>query len=286
MNLDYVYQVDHFVLPGETISADCQQINCGGKGLNQSVALARAGAITYHAGCMGQGGEMLRQMLSDCGVHTEYLKKVDAIQGNAMIQVDREGQNCIILFGGSNQCITREQIAHTLCDFGEGDFLVLQNEINELPEIVEQAYARGMQIVLNPSPYDHRLTQVDFTKLSWLLINEVEAEQISGSSDPQKVWEILHDRYPKLSVVITLGKEGSVCYCGEQVIKKASKKVAVVDTTAAGDTFTGFFLAGMLENLSLEECMERATIASSICVTRPGAGPSIPTKEEVLSFSQ
>lgn len=281
MNLDYVYQVDHFVMPGETISATDQQVVCGGKGLNQSVALSRAGAETYHAGCMGMGGEMLKQMLSEAGVHTEYIREVEQLQGNAMIQVDASGQNCILLFGGSNQCVTRQQIRETLDAFEPGDYLVLQNEINEIPYIVDEAYEREMKIVLNPSPYDSRLEEVDFSKLSWLLVNEVEAEQISGSNDPGKAWEILHQRYPELSVVITLGKEGSICYTKEKRYEQPALEVKAVDTTAAGDTFTGFFLASLMEGKEIGECMRLASIAASISVTRKGAAPSIPNKKEV-----
>lgn len=282
MNLDYVYHVEHFVLPGETMSATGQQINCGGKGLNQSIALSKAGAKVYHAGCVGQGGEMLVDVLRDFNVDTEYIKRVHSIQGNAMIQVDQSGQNCIILFGGSNQCITKEQIKETMSAFDKGDYLVLQNEVNELPEIVNQAYEKGMNIVLNPSPYDSKLEQVDFSKLTWLILNEVEAGQISGSSNPETVWEILHRQYPKLSVVLTLGAKGSICYSGDTVIRQKAIEATAVDTTAAGDTFTGFFLAGLMEKLSLEECMEQASVAAAISVTRPGAANSIPTKDEVF----
>lgn len=281
MNLDYVYAVDHFVMPGETLSADQQKVVCGGKGLNQSVALARAGAEIYHAGCVGQGGEMLLALLRESGVNTDYVRTVDEIQGNAMIQVNKEGQNCILLFGGSNQCITKEQIRETLAGFSEGDYLVLQNEVNDVAEMVEQAYQKGMKVVLNPSPYNDKLSGVDYSKITWLLVNEIEAMQISGSSDPENAWEILHQKYPELSVVLTLGKDGSICYSKDQVIRQEAMKVEAVDTTAAGDTFTGYFLASVMEGRELAACMERATIASGISVTREGAAPSIPSSDEV-----
>lgn len=281
MNLDYVYAVDHFVMPGETLSADQQKVVCGGKGLNQSVALARAGAEIYHAGCVGQGGEMLLALLRESGVNTDYVRTVDEIQGNAMIQVNKEGQNCILLFGGSNQCIMKEQIRETLAGFSEGDYLVLQNEVNDVAEMVEQAYQKGMKVVLNPSPYNDKLSGVDYSKITWLLVNEIEAMQISGSSDPENAWEILHQKYPELSVVLTLGKDGSICYSKDQVIRQEAMKVEAVDTTAAGDTFTGYFLASVMEERELAACMERATIASGISVTREGAAPSIPSSDEV-----
>lgn len=284
LNLDYVYRVDHFAAPGETLSAAGQSTNCGGKGLNQSVALARAGARVYHAGCIGRGGEPLRDLLQRCGVDTGCLREVDEIQGNAVIQVVPSGENCILLFGGSNQCIEARQIRETLAGFGRGDYLVLQNEINGLPEIVDPAYERGMKIVLNPSPWNEKLRDVDFHKLSWLLVNEVEAKQISGSGEPERVWENLHGRYPQLSLVLTLGSRGSVCYTGGQCVRQKAFPVKAVDTTAAGDTFTGFFVAGLVKGLPPGGCMELAAKAAAVSVTRPGAAASIPTREEVEAF--
>lgn len=281
LNLDYVYRVAHFVQPGETLSAVSQTVNPGGKGLNQSIALAKAGAAVYHAGCLGIGGEGLKMLLRDCGVNTDFLYSMDVLQGNAVIQVDQSGQNCILLFGGSNQCVTEEQIEATLEQFGAGDWLLLQNEINKLPLIVDCAYERGMKIVLNPSPYNEKLRAVDFSKLAWLLVNEVEAEQISGSRDPEEVWHILHEKYPKLNVLVTLGSEGSMAFTETESERQTAMKVRAVDTTAAGDTFTGYFLAGLTEGQSLSDCMLRATVASAIAVTRAGAAPSIPTRAEV-----
>ena len=285
LNLDYVYTVDHFVRPGETISSTSRTIKHGGKGLNQSVALARAGADVAHAGCIGEGGESLKKMLEKEGVDVSALIRTEEMQGHTVIQVNPDGENCIILYGGSNQCITAEQIGRTLEEYSAGDWLVLQNEINLLPEIVEAAFRRGMRIVLNPSPYNEKLEKVDFHKLSWLLVNEIEAEQITGSGDPDKAWQILHERYPGLSVLITLGKRGSVAYAmtknGTEKVSQEAMKVKAVDTTAAGDTFTGYFVAGLMKEEPLKACMEEATKASAISVTRPGAADSIPTRGEM-----
>lgn len=207
LNLDYVYQVGHFVQPGETLSAVSQTVNPGGKGLNQSIALAKAGAEVCHAGCIGTDGENLRELLKENGVNTEYLREVPALQGNAVIQVNPEGQNCILLFGGSNQCITEEQIGQTIKNFAPGDWLVLQNEINNLPRIVDAGHDQGMKIVLNPSPFNEKLSEVNFGKLTWLLVNEIEAEQLSGSREPEKAWLLLHEKYPSLSLLVTLGRK-------------------------------------------------------------------------------
>ncbi len=285
LNLDYVYQVDHFVRPGETLSSTSRAVKHGGKGLNQSIALARAGANVSHAGCIGEGGEPLKVALERDGVDTSHLLRVEEMQGHTFIQVNREGENCILLYGGSNQCVSEAQIAETFADCSAGDWLVLQNEINNLPAIVDAAFARGMVIALNPSPYDARLDAVDFGKLSWLLVNEVEAGQISGSDDPEAAWAWLHARYPRLSVLITLGSAGSMAYRVEggavETARQEAFRVKAVDTTAAGDTFTGYFIAGLMAGMPLRECMRRASRASSISVTRPGAADSIPYLKEV-----
>lgn len=281
LNLDYVYQVEHFVQPGETLSAVSQTVNPGGKGLNQSIALAKAGADVYHAGCLGLGGERLGELLQQSGVDTRFLQFCDSIQGNAVILVDRRGQNCILLFGGSNQCVTEEQIDKTLTSFDADNWLILQNEINNLPLIVEKAHSRGMRIVLNPSPYNEKLSTVDFGKLEWLLVNEVELEQLSGSKLPEEAWQKIHAKYPRLKLLVTLGGDGSIAFTEAGTFRQAAFKAQAVDTTAAGDTFTGFFIAGLMEGRDIQESMRRASMASSISVTRAGAAPSIPTVKEV-----
>ncbi len=285
LNLDYVYQVDHFVGPGETLSSTSRAIKLGGKGLNQSVALARAGAKVSHAGCIGSEGTTLKALLDREGVDTSNLLTVDAPQGHTVIQVTPEGENCILLYGGSNQCVTDAQIERTFSDCAAGDWLVLQNEINRLPAIVEAAHEKGMVIALNPSPFDHRLDAVDFGKLSWLLVNEVEARQITGSDDPENAWRWLHQRYPSLNVLVTLGSEGSAAWrvSGGQTenARQAAFKVKAVDTTAAGDTFTGYFITGLMAGRPLSDCLRLAAKAAAISVTRPGAADSIPRLEEV-----
>lgn len=286
LNLDYVYGVDHFVRPGETLSALSRAVKHGGKGLNQSVALARAGASVSHAGCLGAGGGSLRDMLAENGVDVSGLAEVDEMQGHTVIQVNRDGENCILLYGGSNQCVAEEQVEDTLAGFGPGDWIVLQNEINNLPLIVDSAHRRGLCIALNPSPCDARLTDVDFGKLDWLLVNEVEAEQLAGSGDPDAAWAALHARHPRLSVLITLGSAGSVAHRvtgrGVETARQEAFRVRAVDTTAAGDTYTGYFISGLMQGMPLSECMRRAARAAAISVTRPGAADSIPRLEEVL----
>ena len=288
LNLDYVYRVDHFVQPGETLAALSQTVKAGGKGLNQSIALARAGVRVIHAGCVGASGDLLRNMLEENGVDVSYLLSVGEMQGHTVIQVNQEGENCILLYGGSNRCIPDEYVRQVISQFETGDWFILQNEINQLPLMIQTASERGMHIVLNPSPYDRSLDHADFSRLDWLLVNEIEAEQISGEKEPEKVWQILHARYPELSVLITLGSRGSVAYrvrnhTVETAVAEAVR-VEAVDPTAAGDTYTGYFIAGLIEGEPLAECMSRASRAAAIAVTRPGAAESIPWRKELESF--
>ena len=285
LNVDYVYSVDYFVRAGETLKVNGREVVPGGKGLNQSVALARAGADVSHAGCIGAEGEFLRGLLNENGVDTALLRTIDGMQGHTIIQVDSKGENCILLYGGTNRRIGEAQIGETLSHFGAGDWLVLQNEINLLPQIVDAAFARGMRIVLNPSPYEEGLKAVDFGKLSWLLVNEVEACQCSGSDQPERAWDVLHGQYPNLSVLITLGSAGSIAHRvtpeGIDTLRQPAFRTEAVDTTAAGDTFTGYFIGGLAEGRPLAECMRRASMASAISVTRLGAAVSIPKRAEV-----
>jgi ribokinase len=285
LNLDYVYNVEHFVQPGETFSALSRAVKAGGKGLNQSVALARAGLLPSHAGCLGTGGSLLKSLLEENGVDTEYLLPVHEAQGHTVIQVSPDGENCILLYGGSNQCIPEEHIRRVISCFSQGDWLILQNEISHLPLIVQLAAARGMHIVLNPSPYNAALNQVDFSALDWLLVNEIEAEQITGDKDPERIWNKLHGQYGRLSLLITLGKQGSIAFQvdGSTVQTHREKAVSVqaVDTTAAGDTYTGYFIAGLVEGMPLHMCMNLASRAAAVSVTRPGAAESIPWRKEL-----
>ena len=186
LNIDYVYTVDHIVRGGETISSEKTETFPGGKGLNQSIALARAGVPVYHAGAVGEDGEMLLELCRANGVDTRFIRRTEGRNGHTVIQVDRNGQNCILLFGGSNQKQTKEHIDEVLSHFEAGDMLVLQNEVNHLDYLIDRAWERGMVIVLNPSPFDDKLKACDMTKVAYFLVNEVEAEQMTGESDPAK----------------------------------------------------------------------------------------------------
>ena len=282
MNVDYVYQVDHMVMPGETQSSSGMDIFLGGKGFNQSVALAKAGVPVYHAGLIGDDGLEFLKAAEDYGMHTDFIKKIDGKSGHTIIQVDKNGQNCILLYGGSNRAITKEFVDSVLDHFEAGDILLLQNEISELDYIIDKAYEKGMQIFLNPSPYDAHLDACDMGKISCFLLNEIEGGQISGGeTEPDKIIESILGKYENAKIVLTLGGDGSIYADRNERYHQEIFKVDAVDTTAAGDTFTGYFIAGILNGTPIKEILRMSAVAAGIAVSRPGASPSIPFMDEV-----
>jgi ribokinase len=282
MNIDYVYTVDHLLQAGETYPSIERNIYCGGKGLNQSIALSRAGAQTYHAGCIGRDdGAKLTSVLQNSGVNTEFVETVDAPSGHTIIQVDSKGQNCILLFGGANQRITERQVDTTLEHFTEDDFIVLQNETNLVPYIAARAADKGMRIVFNPSPANSAIHDVLKNKIDYLILNEIEAQVISNEEDYDKQLDVLQKRFPETAIVLTLGKHGVVYKDKHNTYSHGIYNVKVVDTTAAGDTFTGFFVSAIAQKNDVPSALRLASIASSIAVSKSGAEPSIPTLSEV-----
>ena len=282
LNLDYVYQVESILIPGETQASKSRQIFCGGKGLNQSIALAKAGIPVYHAGLIGEGGEPLLEVCKENGVNTEFIRQIPGPCGHTVIQVDRNGQNCILLFGGSNRSMTKEFVDSVLDSFDEGDIILLQNEINELDYIIDRAYKKKMMIILNPSPFDSALEKCDLTKISLFLMNEIEGFQITGEKEPDRILAKVKELYPKAKVVLTLGGDGSVYQDETGIYRQGIFKVKAVDTTAAGDTFTGYFISSVIDGMPVQDGLKLAAKASAIAVSRPGATASIPVRSEVV----
>lgn len=282
LNLDYVYSVDHVIRPGETEATGGRNVFLGGKGINQSMALAKAGVDVYHGGLIGEDGQPFLDACREYGVKSDYIRKIEEPTGHTIIQVDKNAQNCILLYGGANQMLTEEYVDEVLGNFEKGDILLLQNEVNMLPYIVDKAYEMGMQIALNPSPFNEKLDAVDMKKISIFLLNEVEGGQITGLVDPDEVLAKMREMFPHAKIVLTLGKDGAKYAEGDEVYHQPIFKVQAVDTTAAGDTFTGYFLAGLIEGMSVQEILKMSAKASSIAVTREGAVPSIPYRAEVM----
>lgn len=283
LNIDRTYTVEHFVTPGETLAAESMALYCGGKGFNQAVALARAGAQVSFAGAVGADGDMLVEALEAEGIDTRRLKRLPGATGHAVIQVDKEGRNCILILAGTNGQISEEDVKDALGDFGPGDAVVLQNEITCVDRIMTQARERGMTVILNPSPCDGRALGYDLTLTDLLLINEGEGLTVAGVDREEDILPALRGRYPGLQVVLTLGERGAAYMDADgDVVRCGAYKVRAVDTTAAGDTFTGYFLSQLQSAGDSRRALRLASVASGIAVSRHGASQSIPMLQEVL----
>lgn len=287
LNIDYVYKVEHFVKKGETISSDSMSVFPGGKGLNQAIALSKAGAEVYQAGAVGEDGRFLLELLKESKVNTDYVRILEEIStGKAIIQNDRLGDNCIILYRGANHAITKEQIDQVLGHFGEKDYLVLQNEINNLEYLIDKAHTAGIKIVLNPSPMNQTLKKIKLEQVDFLILNEVEAAQLMemeavNVENMKMLAHSVRQQLPHIKVVVTLGGDGAVYFDREHYIEQKAYQVTAVDTTAAGDTFTGYFLSSLFRGMPKQKALEMAAKAAAIAVSRPGAAPSIPEWREV-----
>ena len=284
MNIDHIYRVDHITAPGETIASQALQYSPGGKGLNQSISLAKSGAEVYHAGYAGKDGSMLVDLLEQSGVRTDYLKTVDTVNGHAIIQVNREGQNSIIIHSGSNGALTQAMVDETLDLFRDDVLVLIQNETSQVEYIARQCAARHLTLAFNPSPYSPELESFPFDAVSYLLINETEGFQISGEEEPDRIVDYLLARYPHMHVVLTLGSKG-VLYAEEsRRIHQDAFRVNAVDTTGAGDTFTGFFLGLTVQGFPAEDALRFACAAAALSVTQIGAAASVPTMAQVEEF--
>lgn len=284
LNIDRVYTVEEIVREGATVSAAAYAEFAGGKGMNQSVALGRAGAEITHLGCIGPDGLWLKQLLTQAGVHTECLRSVETGTGHAMIQVDRRGRNCIIVVAGANAAVTEEQVDACLEGFGEGDLLLLQNETSCVSYAMHAAHKKGMKIALNPSPITPALLSCPLQLVDYLILNETEGGILAGlpaDSRPKQLLRALTEKYPGATVVLTLGSDGVVAGFGSQFWEHQAYRVPVADTTAAGDTFCGYFLAAIAGNMDMDAALEIASRAAALAVTRKGAVPSIPTWQQV-----
>ena len=281
LNIDFVYSVEHIVNPKETLSSSNLQKFAGGKGLNQSVALARAGSSVIHGGIIGTDGQFLKDVLEKENVDVSNIKTLEKSTGHAIIQVDYSGQNSILLYSGTNFAVDREYVEQFLSDADEGDILLLQNETSALEDIFEIAKGKKLQIAFNPSPYSEKLKALPLHYVKWWFCNEVEANELFGTDDESKIANSFLSQFPNSNLVLTLGEQGSVFVNGSTTVKQAAYKVDAVDTTAAGDTFTGYFLSAVSQNKSIEDAMQIAAKASSITVSRKGASPSIPYFDEI-----
>ncbi len=283
LNLDQVFRVPHLVRPGETLAAGGCRTYPGGKGLNQSIALARAGVRTIHAGKIGPDGALLEQTLREAGVDTSLLSRDGSASGRAVIQVDDSRQNAILLFPGANREITSAEIGRVIETMGPQTMMLVQNEINLVPEIIRRAKHSGHLVICNPAPCTPEVaTEFPLEDIDLLVVNEVEGADLSGELEPEDILYALTGRFPKMEIVLTLGSKGAIHARGSERIVSPAPRATVVDTTAAGDTFIGYFLASRLRGFPAAEALRHAGIAAGIAIGRPGAAPSIPMAFEVF----
>lgn len=281
LNIDKVYAVEEIVKGGETIDSVSFSESVGGKGLNQSIAVAKAGGNIMHAGCVGKDGEILLQALKDNNVDTSLIKTVETASGQAIIQVDKHGQNCIILFHGANYEVDKAYIDEAMQDFAQDDILILQNEISNIDYIIEVAKAKQMKIYLNPSPINENLNKYNMQAIDGIFVNEHEGAYLADKEKVEDILDSLASKYPELEIILTFGDKGAYYRHKDINIFQPAYKVDAVDTTAAGDTFTGYFIALRQQGKSIEESLQKASKASSITVSRKGASISIPKIAEV-----
>jgi len=299
INIDYVYRVKRFVQPGETLASESLETVLGGKGANQSVALARAGAKVKHLGRISRSDQWAVDALTEFGVDCSGVETIEAPSGHAIIQVDAHGENAIVLHGGANQSFDAESLAALLNDAQPGDWLLLQNECNALAEAFAIGLEKKLNIAFNPAPMSDSVASLPLQHCQVLILNEVEALQLANQPDaatgkPAATGEhrmanaALHNalqaRYPDCLIVLTLGSKGAVLLHDNQSVHVDASQVEVVDSTGAGDTFVGYFLSGLLDKLTPEQALKRACAAGALAVTVAGATPGIPSLAAVEAF--
>ena len=281
INVDHVYTVEHFVRPGETLSCQKYRQFAGGKGLNQSIALAQAGACVYHAGKVGAADIWLKTLMEDKGVDTRFVETIKGPSGHAIIQVTSTGENAIVIVGGANQLMSESDVQRILADFGPDDYVLVQNEVNAVPEIIRSAKAKGLTIVFNPAPMNQLVLNYPLELVDILVVNEIEAHSLTGESEPEIIYETFIHRYPDTALVLTMGHKGAVYFSSQVQLHQPAEKVHAVDSTGAGDAFIGFFLAEFIKTNDPKMAIACATRAAALCVTRPGAADSIPNRKDL-----
>jgi ribokinase len=284
INIDHVYQVDHFVQPGETISSTHYQQLLGGKGANQSIALAKAGTEVKHVGKIHEHDANFKQAMIKQGVDCKYVQCSDTPTGHAIIQVNTSGENAIVLFGGANQEIDSKDILRALDDATPSDWVLTQNETSCIDEVFQQAKQQNLKVAFNPAPMTDSVKQLPHNCIDLLIVNEVEAGEISGKTEIDAIEQYFRQDWSHAEVIITLGKQGVRMVLADETIDVPAFVVDTVDSTAAGDTFIGYFLSAYSKRQKAKDALTRACAASAIAVTREGAAQSIPNPDEVDFF--
>lgn len=282
LNIDYVYDVQHIVTSGETIASLGYSKHVGGKGLNQSISFSKAGMEVIHLGCIGTDGQLLLDALVEAKVNISHIQTLKETTGHAIIQLDQEGNNCILLHAGANHQVSKEYIDAMFAMIDRDDLIVLQNEISNIDYIVDKAYEQNIAVALNLSPVDDKILKIDLNKITYLLINETEGHALTDLVKGDDIGNYLIRHYPELTVVLTLGSQGAMYFDKHETISQAAFKAKAIDTTAAGDTFTGYFLSMLLRGYSAQKALQIGCYASSLAIQTKGAANSIPQWESVM----
>ncbi len=280
INADHVYSVPHIPAPGETLAASALTRGLGGKGANMSVAVARAGGSVRHLGAVGADGGWMLDRLRDYGVDVDHVQHRDRPSGHAIITVDDHGENAITIWPGANRDISVDAVKQALTVAAEGDIFVTQNETSLQTEAAELAKTQGLRVVYAAAPFDAAAVKAMLPHADMLVLNEVEARQLSEATG------MAVDSLPVADIVITLGAKGCEWIDTEGGTRRRfdTPMVTPVDTTGAGDTFTGYLLAARDRGDAMPDAITLASRAAALKVTRTGAADAIPTFEEVEAF--
>lgn len=284
--IDNVYRVANIAAAGETVASLSYDIYAGGKGLNQSLAAAKAGAQVVHVGAVGLDGVWLRDTLEDGGVDASGVRVEDGTSGHAVIQVDESGTNAIVVSGGTNRALTPADVEGALGQVEAGDWLLLQNEINDLDVVLARAKAKGCNVSFNVAPVDGREAHYELDGVALLVVNEVEAAALAGVAEPKAAVEALRQRYPKTEVVLTLGADGLMYAGRDGATALPAFKVKAVDETAAGDSFIGYLMAALLAGEPMAQALRLGSAAGALAVGQAGAATSIPERNDVQALAK
>ncbi len=277
INADMVYDMPHLPQAGETLAARGMSRFLGGKGANMSVAAARAAAHVRHIGAVGSDGRWAVDRLLEYGVDTRFIREVDTPTGHAIIAVDPQGENQIILLPGANRAIPPELVTDALAQAQPGDSLLMQNETSQQQEAAALARAKGLRVCYAAAPFDAEAVKAVLPNLDFLILNRVEAAQLTDATGQRPA------DLPVRDVIVTLGAEGCQWFDTQSGTERSFDAVPVtpVDTTGAGDTFTGFVLAALDRGQPMAQAITLASRAAAIMVTRHGTADVIPDLKDI-----